>query len=52
MYEFNLLCAKVVDVAGDQRILMVRNDIFKLEDYQGKYHVKKLQVGTIIKTDK
>jgi len=33
-------------------ILMARNNIFKPEDYQGKYHVKTLQVGTIIKTDK
>jgi hypothetical protein len=33
-------------------IIMARNNLFKLEDYQGKYHVKTLQVGTIIKTDK
>jgi hypothetical protein len=33
-------------------ILMARNNIFKLEDYQGKYHVKTLEVGTITKTDR
>lgn len=33
-------------------ILMARNNLFKLEDYQGKYHVKTLTVGTIIKSDK
>lgn len=33
-------------------IIMARNNIFKLEDYQGKYHVKTLKVGTIIKTEK
>jgi hypothetical protein len=29
-----------------------RNNLFKLEDYQGKYQVKTLSVGTIIKTEK
>ncbi len=33
-------------------IIMARNSLFKLEDYQGKYHVKTLKVGTIIKTNK
>ena len=33
-------------------ILMARNNIFKLEDYQGKYHVKTLTIGTIIKSEK
>lgn len=33
-------------------VVMARNNIFKLEDYQGKYHVKTLKVGTIIKTEK
>jgi len=33
-------------------IIMARNSVVKLEDYQGKYYVKTLQVGTIIKTDK
>jgi hypothetical protein len=32
-------------------ILMARNSLFKLQDYEGKYHVKTLEVGTIIKTD-
>ena len=33
-------------------IIMARNSIFKLEDYVGKYHVKNLTLGTIIKSDK
>lgn len=33
-------------------IVMARNNIFKLEDYQGKYHVKTLTVGTILKAEK
>jgi hypothetical protein len=33
-------------------IIMARNNIFKIEDYQGKYHVKTLTMGTIIKSDK
>ena len=33
-------------------VIMARNNIFKLEDYQGKYHVKKLTVGTILKAEK
>lgn len=33
-------------------IVMARNNLFKLEDYQGKYHVKTLTLGTIIKTEK
>lgn len=33
-------------------IFRARNNIFKLEDYQGKYHVKTLTVGTIIKSEK
>jgi hypothetical protein len=33
-------------------IIMARNSVFKLQDYEGKYHVKNLDVGTIIKTDK
>lgn len=32
--------------------IMARNDLLKLEDYQGKYHVKTLTVGTIIKPEK
>lgn len=32
-------------------ILMARNSLFKLQDYEGKYHVKTLDAGTIIKTD-
>lgn len=33
-------------------IIMARNNIFRLEDYQGKYHVKTLTVGTILKAEK
>lgn len=33
-------------------VLMARNSIFKLEDYQGKYHVKTLTIGTILKLEK
>jgi hypothetical protein len=33
-------------------VVMERNVLYKLEDYQGKYHVKMLKVGTIIRTDK
>lgn len=32
--------------------LMARNSIFKLEEIPGKYHVKTLKLGTVIKTDK
>jgi len=32
--------------------LMAQNSIFKLDDYIGKYHVKTLKIGTIIKTEK
>jgi len=33
-------------------VLMGRNSITKIEDYQGKYHVKTLALGTILKTEK
>lgn len=33
-------------------IVMARNTLFKLEDYQGKYHVKTLNLGTIVKAEK
>ena len=33
-------------------IIMARNNLFKLEDYVGKYQVKTLTVGAIVKTDK
>jgi hypothetical protein len=29
-------------------VIMARNSIFKLEDYTGKYHVKKLTLGTLL----
>ena len=33
-------------------IIMARNNIVLVEDYEGKYHVKTLKLGTILKTDK
>ena len=33
-------------------LIMARNNIVRIEEIPGKYHVKKLELGTIIKTDK
>jgi len=33
-------------------VIFARNNIFKLLDYEGKYHVKNLTLGTIIKSNK
>jgi hypothetical protein len=33
-------------------IVMARNNLLRLQDYEGKYHVKTLTLGTIIKTEK
>lgn len=33
-------------------MLMARNTIFKINEIEGKYHVKNLKLGTMIKTDK
>ena len=33
-------------------IIMARDTMFKLDDHEGKYHVKTLTLGTIIKSDK
>jgi hypothetical protein len=33
-------------------VVMARNSISRIEDYEGKYHVKHLSLGTILKTDK
>lgn len=33
-------------------VLMARNTLFKIGDLEGKYHVKNLKLGTVIKTDK
>lgn len=33
-------------------IIMSRNTLMRLEEVPGKYHVKTLQLGTILKTDK
>ncbi len=32
--------------------IMARNDLSKIADYEGKYHVKTLTVGTLIKPEK
>ena len=52
-----LITAKANDIIFIQQepsmgVLMARNNIFKLEDYEGKYHVKTLTLGTIIRTEK
>ena len=33
-------------------IIMARNSLAKIQEYEGKYHVKHLSLGTIIKEDK
>lgn len=33
-------------------LVMARNSLFALKDYEGKYHVKTLTLGTILKTEK
>ncbi|MEP6723635.1 MAG: DUF2846 domain-containing protein [Variovorax sp.] len=33
-------------------VIMARNSVSMIDDVQGKYQVKKLQVGTILKTEK
>ncbi len=33
-------------------IIMARNTLFKIDDYEGKYHVKTLKLGTILKSDR
>jgi hypothetical protein len=52
-----LVSAKAGDIIFIQQepsmgIIMARNTTFKLDDYEGKYHVKTLAIGTIIKSDK
>lgn len=37
---------------AEMGIVMARNSVFQLPDYEGKYQVKHLNLGTIIKTDK
>jgi hypothetical protein len=37
---------------AEMGLIMARNSIFQLPDYQGKYQVKHLELGTIIKADK
>ncbi len=54
--EINLTAASgdiiFIQQEASMGILMARNSIFKLQDYEGKYHVKHLTLGTIIKIDK
>jgi hypothetical protein len=33
-------------------VIMARNNLLKIEEVPGKYHVKKLSLGTISKTEK
>lgn len=33
-------------------VIMARNTLLRLDDVSGKYHVKKLTLGTVVKTDK
>ena len=33
-------------------VIMARNNLYKIEEYLGKYHVKTLSEGTILKTEK
>jgi hypothetical protein len=52
-----LVSVKAGEVAYIQQepnmgIIMARNNIFKIEDYQGKYHLKNTSIGTIIKAEK
>jgi len=51
------LTAKAGDVFFIQQepamgVIMARNNIFKIDDVPGKYHVKKLDLGTIAKAEK
>jgi hypothetical protein len=53
----SLVTVKAGDVVYLQQepsmgIIMARNTMFKLDEYEGKYHVKTLTLGTIIKSDK
>lgn len=48
------ISAKAGDVIFIQQeptigLIMARNNLFRLEDLQGKYHVKTLELGTVIK---
>ena len=52
-----LVSAKAGDIIFIQQepstgIIMARNTIFKLDEYEGKYHVKTLAIGTILKLDR
>jgi hypothetical protein len=33
-------------------IIMARNNLSRIEDYQGKYFVKRLTLGTVLKTER
>jgi hypothetical protein len=52
-----LVSAKAGDIFFIQQeptmgVSMARNNLFRLEDYQGKYHVKTLTLGTLLKAEK
>jgi len=57
----NLAETKVTAASGDiifiqqevnMGFIMARNSLLNLQDYEGKYHVKHLTLGTILKVDK
>lgn len=53
----SLVTVKAGDVVFIQQepsmgIIMARNTMFKLDDHEGKYHVKTLSLGTILKSNK
>jgi len=52
--DISLQSGDVVFIQQDAQmgILMARNSIAKIEGYTGKYHVKHLDLGTVIKTEK
>lgn len=41
-----------IEQESEMGAFMPRNNLTRLKDYEGKYHVKNLTVGTILKTDK
>ena len=52
-----LIAAREGDIVFVQQnvamgVVMARNNLHTLEEYQGKYHVKNLTPGTILKQDK
>jgi hypothetical protein len=52
--EINTKAGDVMFIQQDpvMGIVMARNNIIRLDDVTGKYHIKTLSLGTIIKTEK